>query len=157
MQMDMAKEGRGKKRMFTRAEFFIFRNIKILRMCPDISWIYIKELKELETKYKARFTDWVKDLEQKEKDGKCKLSGDSMFIPYLTIPELNIGWSYFEEGDKKSDVGEALQFLDNYNELGSRKEAIKEQIDVLALDLKNFDGYYQWFHRALPDEESFLK
>jgi hypothetical protein len=70
-ELNLQREGRGRTRLFTRDEYYIFRNIKILLIC-GVSWSYIKELRDKEREIRNRFEKTRDSLIKSATEGKIK-------------------------------------------------------------------------------------
>lgn len=91
-ELDLPRSGRGNLRMFTRQDYFIFRNIKVLLLC-DISWSFIKELRKDEQLLIKEFKKFITETEQEAKDGKCTLTSGPMYISLMLSPDIECSFS----------------------------------------------------------------
>lgn len=142
-ELSLSKSGRGKIRVFSREEYYVFRNIKIMLIC-NISWSFIKKLRQKEKHLKDKISDLIKKLEEEEKQGKVSLHRLSnqhySCMKFLLAEDLIIPYSVIDNIRDDSQTPITIRSLIdeatiNEEELFLVKQKLIEEINKIKIDL----------------------
>lgn len=144
-ELSLSKSGRGKMRVFSREEYYVFRNIKIM-LIGNISWGLIKKLRQKEKHLKDKISDIIKKLEEEEKQGKVSLhrlsDQDYSRVKFLLAEDLIIPYSVIDSIYNDSREPFSIRNLIDSatateEDLFSIKQKLMEEIKKIKIDLED--------------------
>jgi|GEM_PF-3153274 len=151
-ELGMPQHGRGKTRIYSRNEYYILRNIRIMRMC-NISWSYIKEVRTAEGKARKKIIQTAEMVKEKIKNGTARTKqGEFEFeIPFMLQPDVEIKFQLYEAlNDKKewieNDITQEAEQIINEQGLRYHLERIKEELKKIEEEIKEFYDNTPWYY-----------
>lgn len=145
-ELSLSKSGRGKIRLFSREEYYMFRNIKIMLIC-NTSWSFIKKLRQKEKHLRDKISGLVKKLEEDEKRGKVSLHHISKppypCTKFLLVEDLIIPYSVndniYNDSQNPTTITNLIDTETmNEEDLFLLKQRLTGESNKLITDLKDF-------------------
>jgi hypothetical protein len=127
-ELGLHQKGKGKLRLFTREEFWLFRNVKIMRTC-NISWSIIKEIYEKEQKIRKDIALYVKKLKKINKNKKASLVKGKAFLEFILEKPLEIPFNIYANYQKQKGTTTIYNELSLYLE-ESGLTWVKQEVDM---------------------------
>ena len=151
-ELCLAQKGKGKLRLFTREEFWLFRNVKIMRIC-NISWSIIKEVHEKEQKIRKDISQYVKKLENLAKKGNANLVKGKAFFEFILEKPIEIPFNIYanyQNSKGKTTIHQELSLYLEESGLNWLKQELDAEVEKTKKELEHFTQML--FYRPIEAE-----